>query len=232
FVVAVLCRALNAMLLVIVLAGALIALRNPVWRTRLGLVCVLVIPLLYMGNRIAPSVIGISLDQPIVQLATALDPYRGSSMQFRIDSERMLADHALRQPAFGWGGWGRNRVHNEKGEDVSVTDGLWIIILGVNGLYGLAAWYLAMTGAIWWMVIRYPARVLGSAEAAPAVALAAIVLMFVLDCLPNAMTTVIQPLVVGGLSGLIVAQSARSRRPVTVRASGGMTRGMPAGAGA
>ena len=235
--VAVMCRALNALLLMCVVAGALVALRNPIWKTRLGLVCVLLIPLVYMGSRLAPNVIGISIDQPIIELARAIDPDRAGSMQFRVESEQMLAEHALQQPVFGWGGWGRNRVHNEQGEDISVTDGLWIIILGVNGLFGLTAWYLAMTGPIWLLVLRYPARVLASAEAAPAMALSVIILMFVMDCLPNAMITVIQPLAIGGLAGLLVAQGSRAGRPSVARARdpigrGGGYRGVPVGAGA
>ncbi len=231
--VAMVCKALNAWLLMLVMGGALFALRNPIWRTRLGLVCVLVVPLLYVGNRVAPTVVGISLDQPIVELARAIDPWRAGSMQFRIDSEVMLAAHALDRPVFGWGGWGRNRVTNEYGEDISVTDGLWVIILGVNGFFGLSAWYLAMTGPIWLLVARYPARVLASAEAAPAVGLSCIVLMFVLDCLPNAMITVIHPLMVGGIAGLTVALRSRVHATQGVAAGRGyVSRGRPVGAGA
>lgn len=229
--VAVLCRALNALIVMIAIGGALFALRNPVWRTRLGLVVALLIPLVYMGNRLAPTLIGVSIDQPIIALAQAIDPGRAGSMQFRVESEVMLSAHALDRPVFGWGGWGRNRVHNDAGEDVSVTDGFWIIVLGVNGLFGLGAWYLAMTGPIWLMVIRYPARVLASPEAAPMVALSCVVLMFVMDCLPNAMITVIHPLAIGGLAGMALALQARVNAPRALQ--GGVSqRGVPIGVGA
>ena len=37
---------------------------------------------------------------------------------------------ALDRPVFGWGGWGRSRLHDDQGRDVSVTDGLCIISAG------------------------------------------------------------------------------------------------------
>ncbi|MEO0632184.1 MAG: hypothetical protein AAFY46_15890, partial [Planctomycetota bacterium] len=232
-IVALLCRSLNALMLMAVIGAALVALRNPIWSTRIGFVCLLVIPILYAGNRIAPSMIGVSVDKPVIEVARMLDPYRAASMQFRIDSEAMLTEKAMEQPVFGWGGWGRSRVKNEYGEDISVTDGFWIITLGTKGLFGLVTWYLAMTSAMWVLFTRYPARVLSSADAAPAVGLACIMLMFVIDCLPNAMVTVIHPLIAGGLSALTVALTAREREPRSVRAgSSRAVRGVPAGAGA
>ncbi len=228
---AVMCRALNAFILMVMVGGVLLALRNPIWRTRLGIVCLLLIPVVYVGDRLAPSLVGISLDKPVMAAVSMVDPGRASSMQFRVDSEHMLVEHALQRPVFGWAGWGRNRVYDEYGNDISVTDGYWIIVLGVNGLFGLTVWYLAVTGPIWLMVLRYPVRVLGSPEAAPAVALSMVVLMFMIDCLPNAMLTVIYPLAVGGLSGLMIAQGARARRPRVVPAASGAPRAVPAGVG-
>ena len=56
-----------------------------------------------------------------------------------------MIKRALERPLFGWGGWGGSRIHDEEsGRDISVTDGLWIIILGRNGMFGLCAWLLAM----------------------------------------------------------------------------------------
>ena len=34
---------------------------------------------------------------------------------------------------FGWGGWGRSRIIDEYGRDISLTDGHWIIALGQGG---------------------------------------------------------------------------------------------------
>ena len=59
-------------------------------------------------------------------------------MKFRFMNEDLLAAKAMQRPVFGWGGWGRSRVFSEEtGEDLTVTDGLWIIILGSSGFFGL-----------------------------------------------------------------------------------------------
>ena len=53
----------------------------------------------------------------------------------------MLAAKAMRRPVFGWGGWGRSRVHDEWGTDLSITDGLWIIQFGQLGQVQLSLVY-------------------------------------------------------------------------------------------
>jgi hypothetical protein len=60
-------------------------------------------------------------------------------LQFRLDNDIRLVDKALQRPIFAWGGWGRNRIYNEKGKDISTTDSMWTITLGTKGLLGLAA---------------------------------------------------------------------------------------------
>jgi len=67
---------------------------------------------------------------------------RARSLQYRIDAETLLLDRARQQPVFGWGTWGRNRITDERGRDVVLTDGLWIIMLGSFGLVGLVTFYL------------------------------------------------------------------------------------------
>jgi len=65
---------------------------------------------------------------------------RAGSLIFRFKNEEMLLTHAKKRFFFGWGGWGRNRVYNdETGDDMSVTDGRWIITFGVSGFLGFIA---------------------------------------------------------------------------------------------
>ncbi len=54
---------------------------------------------------------------------------RANSLRHRLNNEDMLLSRAFESPLFGWGGWGRNRVYDENGKDLTVTDGLWIIII-------------------------------------------------------------------------------------------------------
>jgi len=87
------------------------------------------------------SVMKIFPHQWVVQTATNyLGADRASSLKFRFDNEKILLEHARKRFLFGWGGWGRNRARNEEtGADVSVTDGVWIIVLGVSGIVGFIA---------------------------------------------------------------------------------------------
>jgi hypothetical protein len=64
---------------------------------------------------------------------------RAESLDFRFENEEKLLAKALEKPTFGWGGWGRSRVFDESGFDYSVTDGEWVIHLGVHGWVGFLA---------------------------------------------------------------------------------------------
>ena len=59
----------------------------------------------------------------------------------RLKNEDLLSKKAFEQPWFGWGGWGRSRVFNDEGTDISITDGRWIIIFGQLGVIGLVGTY-------------------------------------------------------------------------------------------
>jgi hypothetical protein len=76
-------------------------------------------------------------DQYMVDLsARYASQSRADSLSFRFDNEKGLLQKALERPVFGWGGWGRSRVFDETGLDLSVTDGEWVIRLGVQGYVG------------------------------------------------------------------------------------------------
>jgi hypothetical protein len=80
--------------------------------------------------------------QNLIDLAYRASHERGASLEFRIINEDMLLEKARERMVFGWGGWGRSRIYNEEGEDISVTDGYWIILFGTTGLAGLAGFFL------------------------------------------------------------------------------------------
>ena len=76
----------------------------------------------------------------IVELAASIDDERAESLAFRLDNEDMLLRRAFERPLFGWGRFGRNRVYDaDLGEDISVTDGRWVIVIGQFGLIGFLA---------------------------------------------------------------------------------------------
>ena len=133
---------------------------------------------------------------------------RISSLQFRINNEILLKDKAQQKMIFGWGGWGRNRVYdyNWKGElvDVSVTDSLWILAFGVNGLVGLISLFSTFIFSIVGFITEYPSYTWSRKEVAPVAALAVVLILYLLDCLLNYMINPIFILACGGISGLVV----------------------------
>ena len=94
-------------------------------------------------------------DDQIVELAAGFSEDRASSLQFRYDNENILLEKIAERPFFGWGVWGRNRVYDENGNDISVTDGGWIIDLGIYGWIFYICKYTLMVWPIFlWVKIK------------------------------------------------------------------------------
>lgn len=82
-------------------------------------------------------------ENAILAQAEAISGERAHSLAFRFENENILMARAFQKPLFGWGIWGRNHLHNPTtGVITSVSDGYWIIALGVWGWVG----YLSMFG--------------------------------------------------------------------------------------
>ena len=114
-----------------------------------------------------------------------VDEERAASLWFRLKNEDLLSAKALERPWFGWGGWGGARVYDEEGNDISVTDGRWIIILGNLGLVGLVGTYGTLLCPCLPAIRRYGRQLCCSQEAGPVVALVIIVVLFAIDSLLN-----------------------------------------------
>jgi hypothetical protein len=178
-------------------------------KSRYAVVCFLVIVPAYVALR-STSLWG---GEPAVSLANMISVDRAESLKFRFKNEDMLAARALRQPWFGWGSWGRNRVHDEWGKDVSITDGLWIIEFGQHGFAGLLSWMAAMIMPLALLTWRYSARQLTSAEFAPILSLAVLTTLYAIDCLVNAMINPVFMLAGGAVVSFAISQA---RFPVAV----------------
>ncbi|MEG4118336.1 O-antigen ligase domain-containing protein [Microcoleus sp. N9_B4] len=130
---------------------------------------------------------------------------RAGSLRFRFDNEEILGEKARQRFMFGWGDSGGNRVYNEYGDDISVTDSLWIIAFGINGAVGLVSLFSSLLlPVIVFCVFKYPARTWSNPKVAPAAALGVALTMYVFDCVLNAMTNPIFALIAGGISGLVL----------------------------
>lgn len=106
-------------------------------RSPFVVVLLLAIVPLYISTRASGAWDGMSF---VRFLQENVSERRAESFLTRIENENILVEKALEQPLFGWGGWGRNRVYDEEGKDISITDGFWVILLGVNGWAGLGSW--------------------------------------------------------------------------------------------
>jgi len=160
----------------------------------------LLIPMTYIVLRTTGIWTGENLSR---MAAEQISPERGKSLQIRFDNERILVDKALQGTFFGWGGWGRSRVYDHKGRDISVTDGLWVITLGTRGIYGLVLLLLTIQLPMLLLLYRSPPGGWHTRENAPVAVLAVILCLYMIDNLLNAMVNPIYMLFCGGLCGML-----------------------------
>lgn len=77
----------------------------------------------------------------IVTSAAKINPDRAESLDFRFGFEDLLLDRAKEKPIFGWGLWGRYRIFDSFGNDITVLDGEWVETLGERGWFGYIAYF-------------------------------------------------------------------------------------------
>jgi hypothetical protein len=208
----VLCRSTGAYVL-LVIGVVLIFLSN--WlRTALPVLLVLLSMCIYLYiNSMTETYF---TDQLVTVMSKVFPPERVQSAEFRFNNEEILADKARQSIVFGWGGYGRNRVYARdwKGDlvDITVTDSLWIIAFGVNGIVGLSSITASMLLPVASLfVLRYPASTWSHRKIAPAAVLALVLALYMLDCILNAMTNPIFALTSGGISGLVLSDTATNQ---------------------
>ena len=174
----------------------------------------------------------------IVDAATFISEERAGSLEFRFDHEQQLLDRASQRILFGWGRCGRSRLFDEYGNDVSVTDGRWIITLGQFGLLG----FLAEFGLLALTVFRAASALRFAESERDGIflgALALIIAVTMIDLLPNASLSPWTWLLAGALLGRTetlrsaARQSLRFDRsaPISHAAEETSSRGSAAGTG-
>lgn len=141
----------------------------------------------------------------IVALAGQMGEDRAHTLKFRFDNENVLVARAAEKPLFGWGLWGRNHVYDTSdGKFLTITDGRWVIVLGVLGLVGFLAEFglLALPIFMLWWRSRAAARDQSLAQAnAYAAPLALLLGVNMFDLIPNATITQLTWLMAGALIG-------------------------------
>ncbi|HEV3027565.1 MAG TPA: O-antigen ligase domain-containing protein, partial [Planctomycetota bacterium] len=200
----ILCKSMGP--LVLLLVGGIVLLATRWGRTRAFVTALACAPLLYFAVRIPAIWSG----DELTQTAAAVSPDRAKSLQFRLANEDMLLARARLRPLLGWGGWGRARIRDSQGRDISVTDGLWIIALGNNGLLGLGSLAAVLVSPIFGLFRRIPLPAWSHPMAAPAVVLSVMVLLYLIDCVFNDMKNPAYVMAGGGLVGLKLGKVIKS----------------------
>lgn len=141
------------------------------------------------------------------EYAVAISKERAQSLQFRLDNEETLLAHANRKPVSGWGSWGRNQLYDaETGRMTSVTDGVWIILIGIYGWLGYTAHFGLLTVPIFLYARRR--REFGPSFITPGliVLLAAVLI----DLIPNNSLLHYVWLISGAITGLVLRPTAEA----------------------
>ncbi|QFT61393.1 hypothetical protein [Roseivivax sp. THAF30] len=164
---------------------------------------------------------GIVPEEKLLANIAEIDAERAYSLEFRMANENVLMERALERPFFGWGSWGRNHVMNSaSGEWETITDGRWVLTLGVLGAVGLVAEFGLLLMPIFLLlsagIARDPERF--SPYAPP---LALLLSLNIFDLIPNATLTPITWL----LAGVLLAHAERPERRSTTDSPDATPRG-------
>lgn len=137
----------------------------------------------------------------VLAQAERIEDDRANSLRFRFQQEDILLDRAYEKPLFGWGTWGRNHILDENtGAILTVTDGRWIILIGVLGWVGFLAEFGLLTLPVF-LIWRKAMR--GDPAALPpwTAPLTLILAVNVIDLIPNATITPLTWLLAGAVLG-------------------------------
>ncbi|MFN3578079.1 MAG: hypothetical protein ACK4TJ_14005, partial [Tabrizicola sp.] len=141
----------------------------------------------------------------IHELALSIDEDRAASLKFRLDNEDVLLTKANQKPLAGWGSWGRNSIFDpETGEMTSITDGIWLIFIGVYGWLGYIGRFGLLTVPILLYALRQ--RTYGPSLITPG--LTVLLAAMLIDLLPNAGLVNYVWLSAGAVAGLVVLRTA------------------------
>jgi hypothetical protein len=172
--------------------------------------------------RIALVLVAIALSYPLlrsadlvptttmIDMARSISVDRADSLKTRIVQEQQLLDRASERLLFGWGRFGRSRVRDNNGKDISITDGRWVITLGQFGLFG----FLAEFGLLSLPIFRAASALKFADSMGDGVLLAALTLMLainIVDLLLNSELTPWTWLLAGSLLGRAEALHAVAR---------------------
>ncbi|WP_170605352.1 hypothetical protein [Ruegeria arenilitoris] len=139
--------------------------------------------------------------ESVSELAAQISPRRAESFDVRVASEDVLLARAEEKPFFGWGGWGRNEGYDpETGAYSAITDGMWVIFVGMFGWFGYVARFGLLTLPLLTLHRRKKKQDIPLATAGLTLVSAA----NLIDLIPNATLTPVTWLIAGSLTGYVL----------------------------
>ena len=150
--------------------------------------------------------------EALLQQAERVDSDRANSLRFRFQQETILLERAQEKPLFGWGLWGRNHIWDGATQTIlTVTDGRWIILIGVLGWVGFLAEFGLLAYPIYLMWRRA-----GQGQLSPWVGPMSLILgVNMIDLIPNATLTPLTWLMAGAILGYAEAFSRQTQTTTT-----------------
>ncbi|MDF3128261.1 hypothetical protein P0Y35_03530 [Kiritimatiellaeota bacterium B1221] len=191
--------------LALLLMGIMVLVFTRITRISLPLRILMILPFLYVTTRSLSIWDGQNLIDGVASIAST---ERTGSLEYRINNETILTEHAWKRPVLGWGEWKRSFVTNDLGEIVSVPDGLWILAFGKSGYIGLYALIALFFVPPFLFLKNFPTSRWREPEVVAILAAPLLIMLFALDSLLNDMFNPLMLLLAGGLVGLYLNPQA------------------------
>ncbi|WP_187431740.1 hypothetical protein ROLI_045780 (plasmid) [Roseobacter fucihabitans] len=135
----------------------------------------------------------------ITSVAATVSAARAGSLQYRLDNEDALLERAFLKPLTGWGGYKRDRIFNELGQDISISEGRWIQTIGRSGWIG----YIGLFGLLTLPILFLPIVRRRKAIPPETLALGLIGMGNLIYMIPNSTLTPVSWLIFGALAGFV-----------------------------
>jgi hypothetical protein len=194
----ILCRSTGATLLLLLGIGSLWICRRT--NTKWVMWALLSVAPIYCALRITDTWSGRSA----VELARfVFGEDRALSLEFRLLNEDFFIAKALQRPIFGWGGWGRIFIFDDNGTARTTVDQLTIVAFSSYGYVGLVALTTVLLLPPVLFLRRFAVAQWPRFDLAPAVVIALILNLYLLDCMINGMLNVIYIIAAGGLLNVV-----------------------------
>ena len=147
-------------------------------------------------------------------LIEAKNPDRAQSLSYRFNMEAMILEQSNLKALTGWGGFGRNFVHDMYGNSISVPDGYWILLFSMFGWLGYISIYGLLTFTIF-KLRQHVKKQKDKNEQPYAIGIAMVLTATMIDVIPNSSFSNMTMLLAGSLAGSILYRSTKNGKSLT-----------------